>query len=75
MPKSSVRQQKGALELERLAAAAPRASLFLQTRWPCALVSQSSSAVMNHISHPLATAECFGGKHLIRLVDLDKQAS
>lgn len=41
----------------------------------CALVSQSSSAVMSHISHPLATTECFRGKHLISLVDLDEQAS
>lgn len=31
--------------------------------------------VMSHISHPLATAECFRGKHFISLVDLDKQAS
>ena len=43
--------------------------------WHHTPVSQSSSAVLSHISHPLATAECFGSKHLISLVDLDKQAS
>lgn len=75
MPKSFVRQQNGALESEGLAATAPHTFLFPWTCWQRALVSQSSSAVMSHISHPLATTECFGGKHLISLVDLDEQAS
>lgn len=75
MPKSLVRQQNGALELEGLTAKAPHTCLFPWTCWQCALVSQRSSAVMSHISHPLATTECFGGKHLISLVDLDERAS
>lgn len=49
--------------------------LFPWTRGQCALLGQSSSTVMSHISHPLATAECFSSKHLISLVDLNQQAS